>query len=256
MHSGRRTIGETRWRTACRPLSSSRSRGGGETIVKRGVLVCAAIALGMITAPLGAQATPPEPAPSTASYQPQEPPPPFPPMPKKAPSHRWVDVGGHSAAPSHRRSTRSHHTATRKQHHAANAKARDLRFCNHLSARKVKHNSRCQALLREQRRSAEHHAANRAARYLRFCHHLSARKLRHNSRCQVLLRDERRASRTSKDLRFCHHLSARKATRNSRCQVLLRDERRAAEHRKSHGHGKASTHRRSRSAVHHHNGRS
>jgi len=182
------------------------------------VLACAAFALGIVASPAAAQ---PAPLDQLAQAQPQEPaPPPFPPMPRAKPSHRWVDVGGHHTTSHHRttrtkhRATRSEHRSTRSRHakaHAAHHLTRaekDLRYCHQLTPRHQMRNSRCKALLRDERRAAErarHLKAAKAANALRVCHRLSHRKLRHNSRCQTLLRAETRAAAHRKAARAHRH---------------------------------------------------
>lgn len=206
------------------PLSCPKDGERGK-IVNLRVLACAAFALGIVASPAAAQ---PAPLDQLAQAQPQEPaPPPFPPMPRAKPSHRWVDVGGHHTT-SHHRTTQARHRTTSSKHHATrsehrstrsrHAKAhaahhltraeRDLRYCHQLTPRHQMRNSRCKALLRDERRAAErarHLKAAKAAKALRVCHRLSHRKLRHNSRCQTLLRAETRAAAHRKAARRHHH---------------------------------------------------
>lgn len=189
------------------------------------VLACAAFALGIVASPAAAQ---PALVGQLVQAQPQEPaPPPFPPMPRAKPSHRWVDVGGHHGSSRHptthgrhrttrtkhhatrseHRSTRSHHAKAHAAHHLTRAE-KDLRYCQQLTPRHQMRNSRCKALLRDERRAAErarHLKAAKAAKTLRVCHRLTHRQLRHNSRCQTLLRAEKRAAEHRKAARAHRH---------------------------------------------------
>src|SRR5450756_229090 len=86
-------------------------------IMRRTVIICIALAFGILTRPLAAQQAipdqplppvqqaapePPPPPPAEPQYVPEAPPP-FPPMPAARPAHRWVNVGSHRARHAHHR---------------------------------------------------------------------------------------------------------------------------------------------------------
>jgi hypothetical protein len=146
-------------------------------------LACAALALGMFAAPLGAQQTPQEqPIPETSQPAPPEtelpPPPPFPPMPSARPSKRWVDVGGHHSSHASRQSASTRHHAARTRHHAAKAKHRraharhgtaykarvahfsraTIRACHKMNYRQILRHSSCRLLIKQELAATAHHA--------------------------------------------------------------------------------------------------
>jgi hypothetical protein len=157
--------------------------------------VCAAVALGLLASPVAAQqvpadqrltmeqpgqaAVPPAPPPDMAassSVPPAPPPdvqispgglPPFPPMSKRPPQHRWVDMGDHHRPRHVRRAPRTHHKAKAAHRRASHArhrltrKQKDLRYCHALSHRRMMHNHRCVTLVRHEKAAKHRHGAHR-----------------------------------------------------------------------------------------------
>jgi hypothetical protein len=88
-------------------------------------------------------------------------PPPFPPMPARAPHHRWVDVGtggghahhGHHAV-QHRALHRRH--AARPRHETRHLSKRAIRFCHGLTHRQMLRHSTCRALAQHQHKAVRH----------------------------------------------------------------------------------------------------
>jgi hypothetical protein len=220
--------------------------------MKRAALVCAALAFAISGAPVGAQQTvatepvaqpqqtseaPPPPLASTAG---PELPPPFPPMPKRAPRHRFVDVGhsssSHSSSShSSRRSTaRANHSSGRTHHQAAKShsrtthathkssrKERDLRYCRALSHGKMMRNSKCRALMREQDRHAASKkpvSISKIRRQMRWCGKMSDREMMRHSTCRELMGDHHAATshKTASHHSKARHQTTRHSTRTKK----------------------------------------
>ena len=158
---------------------------GGESLILR-VAVCAALAWGIVASPVAAQQTVPDqsvpapqqaptgvpPAPPPDLQTTPEAPPPFPPMPARAPRHRWVNVNHHRGAATHQRA-RHAHNVTHRAHHkaAAHSKQKDLRWCRGLTPRQLRRHSRCVALMRQDK-----HAQTRRHHRTSHRHHIVHRR--------------------------------------------------------------------------------
>lgn len=155
---------------------------------QRLAVMLAAFALGMLAWPVEAQPAPssqpsfpvqqplPDVPPSrtTPESAPETPPPPFPPMPSRAPSHRWVDVGSHRV--SHHRPAKAH----RRIVHSGKSK---LRQCRRLTHRQQMRSRTCRDLLKHHRvathrhHTAKHHHVR--AKHHRSAHHRRSARHRH-----------------------------------------------------------------------------
>ena len=153
--------------------TDDRSRDG-ESMMSRIGLLCAAIALGVLSSPSTAQQTtpeqplpptqqaapsvPPAPPPDTQTPETQNPetPPPFPLMPSAPPRHRWVDMGHHRA--------HAHHHAGHVRRSASHASERvvhptrkTMRRCRSMNSRQLMHHRACRTLMQHQLHPAHHH---------------------------------------------------------------------------------------------------
>ena len=184
--------------------------------IRRAALICAAIAFGTSTSALTAQQTSPEqaakqsstnapPAPPTDMQTAPGVPPPFPPMPSRAPSHRWVDMGDHHRSHQHHRSTarvshregnarqqasHSHHRATSnrtaKSHHRAShhragptLSKKTIRRCHKMTYHQLLQHKDCAQLLQSELRAAAHSKHRSANRKSAAKHHHKARTAHH-----------------------------------------------------------------------------
>jgi hypothetical protein len=210
---------------------------GRGKMMRFGFHLCAIVGALVLASPVGAQQTAPaQPAPAPQQTTPAEPapppadmqttpqsPPPFPPMPRAAPRHRWVNAGTarsrheHRAAAQRQHAAGSKHHATASRHHAAASR-------HHAAAD------------RRQRSSAPDRRASRR------CHHLSYRQMLRDSGCRAVVEQDLRASERSdhRTRTSGHHDVAREHQhgrdrhRSSRDKVTSRHERHrhAAKHRR------------------------
>lgn len=210
--------------------------------MRSGIMVCAALAFGILASPLSAQTTPPEqpntpaqqttpqdtaPLPQQPQFPPAKPtnrhvttgeaPPPFPPMPRhRPPSHRFVDLGG-----SHR-STSTHHATTSRHHVMSETKATHVsskteRFCQSLSHRKAERNAKCKALRREEgKAAAPRHQVHASPKTIRFCHKLTYREILRHSDCEALLRNDLENQSARHERKTRRHATERKSTSHHR----------------------------------------
>lgn len=147
--------------------------------MQRTVLLCAALALGIVASPLAAQQTMPEqpPTPSQPAPEPQTAPepPPFPPMPKARPTHRHVDIGEARASRTHHRTTRPHRERARAHHEAVAKPSRKMvRKCHSMSYKQIMRSDTCRTLMKQELGGAsERHGKGR---------HKAAHRRRHHRR--------------------------------------------------------------------------
>lgn len=174
--------------------------------IRRVALICAAIAFGTSNSALNAQQTSPEQAAkqSSSNAAPATPPdmqtapgvpPPFPPMPSRAPSHRWVDMSNHHQSQTHRRSTarvshrkgnarqagHSHHRAASnrggKSHHHPSHRARPalskkaIRRCHKMTYHQLLEHRDCAQLLQSELKAVAHSKHRSADRKSAAKHH-------------------------------------------------------------------------------------
>ena len=176
-------------------LNLVRQGEGDGNMMQRIALACASLAFGIFASPLAAQQaspsqTPPpvqQPAPSLPAppsgqpmpeatsppavpeAEPLPPPPPFPPMPKARPTHRWVDVGGHSRSRAHHHAVRAHHHRKAARSRAAHPSRRTIRWCRSMNHRQAMRHSACRDLKRHDHH-AKVHRHHRGARQHRAAH--------------------------------------------------------------------------------------
>lgn len=174
----------------------------------RAARFCALVVMGLVAWPVAAQQTPPDqavPSQQTPSAAPSPPaqatqtcpdgsvistsascpaPPPFPPMPPRAPHHRWVDVGtGRSTHVHHHAEVRHHdhhrhaahsrHVAADRHHNTAHLSKRTVRWCRHFSHRQMLRHSKCRTLTEQEHEAARHrhHRSSQAWRHHHHHHH-------------------------------------------------------------------------------------
>lgn len=203
--------------------------------------LCAAFALIGLASPLAAQQLPGD---SSAQSVPPAPPPdrpatsqalpPFPPMPSRAPQHRWVDMGRHHSVRSIHRAAPTHHRSTAaraksgKAHPRLTRTDKNQRYCDRLSHRRMMHNRTCVALMKKQKASEAHQRPTRADKNQRYCDSLSHKRMMHNRTCVVLMKkqkaSEARPTREDKNQRYCDSLNHRRAMHNRMCVALIKKE--------------------------------
>lgn len=161
----------------------------------RMILAGASLWLAVFAAPLQAQQTNTPATETPSSVAPL--PPPFPPMPSSRPSHRWVDVGGHSR-------TRAHHKAS-PSHRASDRQVRRSRTHERLGAHeRARSRERTHNHERGRARDRDHHrshdeTARLSTRQIRRCHGMSYAQIMKHSDCKTLMRQELGASEHRRD---------------------------------------------------------
>jgi hypothetical protein len=164
---------------------------------RTGILACATLAFCLLASPLAAQ----EAAQPVPQAEQLPPPPPFPPMPSSKPSHRWVDMGGHTS--------RARSKATPARHHASPVK----------SDRKARSSSKARASHKANKGSkatASHRTVHKekamhfSAKTIRSCHAMTYRQIIRNSSCRTMIKQELAAAAPKH--RTSHKVSARRAT--------------------------------------------
>lgn len=182
--------------------------------MKRIVLLCAALAFGICGSPVAAQQTVPDKTPQqaqpTGPTEPASPsqqstpelqsaPPPFPPMPRAAPSHRWVDVGSRHSGQRHSHAAPSHHRraeASHRSRHAERAKAshrsrhenrpethlskRTIRSCHRMTYKQIMRQSDCRTLMSQELAASNHRERHSAHRHKGSTHRHTATHRHHH----------------------------------------------------------------------------
>jgi hypothetical protein len=177
------------------------------------ILACATLAFGLIASPLVAQEAA-QPAPQAEQLPP---PPPFPPMPSSKPSHRFVDMGGHTSR------ARSKASPARQ---AASPK-RD-RKAHSSSTSRTSHKARSSQKARGSKATASHRSVRKdkpvhfSAKTVRSCHAMTYRQIIRNSSCRAMIKQElaaptptHRANHKASAHRATHHGTSKTARRHS-----------------------------------------
>jgi hypothetical protein len=165
---------------------------------RTGILACATLAFCLLASPLAAQEAAQQPAPQAEQLPP---PPPFPPMPSSKPSHRWVDMGGHTS--------RARPKASSPRHHASPVKRdRKARSSNKTQAsHKAAKSHKATASHRSVRKDKPVHFS---AKTVRSCHAMTYRQIIRNSSCRAMIKQELAAPAPTH--RTNHKASAHRAT--------------------------------------------
>lgn len=193
--------------------------------------LCWVVGAMLFASPVAAQQSAPSdqqsstaPAPPSGAQSTPEAPPPFPPMPARAPRHRFVDMG----TSHHSHTSRARHMSS--SHHHAAATGRHASSRHH--ATETRHASP----------RNEEQAIREAAKTLRWCEGLSHRQLRRHSGCNTLLRGHGQADEGTRSSRHHHRATHDEATRHDRSR----------HHHEAKRHGKTHEDRDARHTTRHH----
>jgi hypothetical protein len=161
-------------------------------------VACAAVALAILTSPVGAQTVPPDQSPYPETSVPPAPPPdrarqPAPELPPFIPPPR-ARIYDHHRTTAHRRATPHHrptahnratahhrvtaHHVTHSHHPAVHLSKATMRQCHKMTYRQIMRNSSCRALMSQDLAAAERHHATTHHR-AKTAHHSTKHHRRH-----------------------------------------------------------------------------